>query len=111
MDAKRSNPLALFRQLIQEAQHEVEVIEYLKDPPTIEQLRSVVKLLGLEASCLVRTGELVFREMNIDVAMLSDEAIIELIVAHPVLMQRPIVIGNGKAVIGRPPENVRQLLS
>jgi arsenate reductase len=77
----------------------------------VEQLRTVIELLGLEASSLVRKGEAVFRELDVDLVTLSDDAVIELLVAHPILIQRPIVVGNGKAVIGRPPENVLQLWS
>ncbi|MDE0816017.1 MAG: arsenate reductase (glutaredoxin) [Pirellulaceae bacterium] len=96
-------------QLIAEAAQEVEVIEYLLNPPTAEQLRSVVALLGLTARELVREGEVVFRDLDVDLSTLSDDAVIELIVANPILMQRPIVVGNGTAIIGRPPENVLQL--
>jgi arsenate reductase len=98
-------------QLIVEAQQEVEVIEYLQNPPSVEELRSVVRLLGLAASALVRKGEAMFRNLDIDLATLSDDAVIELIVANPILLERPIVVGNGKAIIGRPPENVTQLWS
>ena len=96
-------------QLIAEAAQEVEVIEYLLNPPTAEQLRNVVALLGLTARELVREGEVVFRDLDVDLSTLSDDAVIELIVANPILMQRPIVVGNGTAIIGRPPENVLQL--
>ncbi len=98
-------------QLIVEAQQQVEVIEYLRHPPTVQELRSVVGLLGLPVSSLVRTGEAVFRELGVDLSALSDDAVIELLAAHPVLMQRPIVVGTDKAIIGRPPENVLKLWS
>jgi len=98
-------------QLIVEAQQAVEVIEYLQNPPTVEELRSVVTLLGLPARDLVRAGEAVFCDLGVDLATLSDEAVIELIVANPILLQRPIVVSDGKAIIGRPPENVFQLWS
>jgi arsenate reductase len=51
------------------------------------------------------------RDLDVDLPALSDDAVIELIVANPILMQRPIVVGNGTAIIGRPPENVLQLWS
>ena len=98
-------------QLIVEAEQAVEVIEYLQNPPTVEELRSVVALLGLAASDLVRTGEAIFRDLGVDLATLHEDAAIELMVINPILMQRPIVVGNGKAIIGRPPENVFQLWS
>jgi arsenate reductase (glutaredoxin) len=96
-------------QLIAEAAQEVEVIEYLQNPPTLEELRGVVSLLGIAARDLVRVGEVAFRDLDVDLSILSDDAVIELIVANPILMQRPIVVGNGTAIIGRPPENVLQL--
>ena len=96
-------------QLIVDAAQEIEVIEYLQNPPTAEQLRNVVALLDLTARDLVREGEVVFRDLDVDLSALSDDAVIELIVANPILMQRPIVVGNGKAIIGRPPENVLEL--
>ena len=96
-------------QLIVDAAQEIEVIEYLENPPTAEQLRSVVALLDLTARDLVREGEVVFRDLDVDLSALSDDTVIELIVANPILMQRPIVVGNGKAIIGRPPENVLEL--
>ena len=96
-------------QLIVEAEQEVEVIEYLQNPPTAVQLRSVISLLGLTARDLVREGEVLLRDLDVDLSALSDDAVIELIVANPILMQRPIVVGNGIAIIGRPPENVLRL--
>ena len=96
-------------QLIVDAAQEIEVIEYLQNPPTAEQLRNVVALLDLTARDLVREGEVVFRDLDVDLSALSDDAVIELIVANPILMQRPIVVGNGKAIIGRPPQNVLEL--
>jgi arsenate reductase len=98
-------------QLIVDARQEVEVIEYLQNPPTVDELRRVVGLLGLAASVLVRTSEAVFQELDVDLATLDDEAVIDLIIANPILMQRPIVVGNGKAIIGRPPETVMRLWS
>jgi len=96
-------------QLIVEAELDVEVIEYLQNPPTADQLRSVVSLLDLTARDLVREGEVALRELDVDLSALSDDGVIDLIVANPILMQRPIVVGNGTAIIGRPPENVLQL--
>jgi arsenate reductase len=52
-----------------------------------------------------------FRDLDIDLDTLSDDEVIELIIANPILLERPIVVGNGRAIIGRPPENVTQLWS
>lgn len=96
-------------QLIEDAGQEVQIIEYLRNPPTADQLRKVVAMMGVTARDLVREGETVFRELDVDLSTLRDDAVIELIVANPILLQRPIVVGNGIAIIGRPPENVLQL--
>ena len=96
-------------QLIEDAGQEVQIIEYLRNPPTADQLRKVVAMMGVTARDLVREGETVFRELDVDLSTLRDDEVIELIVANPILLQRPIVVGNGIAIIGRPPESVLQL--
>lgn len=88
---------------------EVEVIEYLKTPPTEVELRAVVKKLGIKPEELVRKGEAVYKE-NYKGKQLTDSDWIKAMVEHPILIERPIVIKGDKAVIGRPPENVLMLV-
>lgn len=87
---------------------EPNIIEYLTNPPTIEELRTLVKQLGSRPAAIVRTKEDIFIEANIDLD--NDEAILQFLNKNPRALERPIVVKNGKAAIGRPPENVLAIL-
>jgi len=87
----------------------LQVIEYLKTPPSAAGLAAIVDKLGIRPADLVRRGEAVFREQYAG-RELSDAQWLAAMVAHPILIERPIVVGDASAVIGRPPENVRRLL-
>ena len=84
--------------------------EYLKTPPDAEQLEQILTLLGLEPRELMRSNESEYREQNMDNPDLSREQLIALMVQYPKVIQRPIVIKDGKAAIGRPPETVLEIL-
>jgi arsenate reductase len=86
-----------------------EVIDYLKTPPSKEELRDLLRKLGMKPAELVRRGEPAFKE-NYAGKALSDEQWLDALVAHPILIERPIVARGDKAVIGRPPEKVLALL-
>jgi arsenate reductase len=87
-----------------------EVIHYLDTPPSAAELKTLLSQLGIAARQLLRTGEDEYRELRLADASLSDEALIAAMVKHPRLIERPIVVANGKAVIGRPPEKVLDIL-
>lgn len=93
--------------LLRERGLEIEVIHYLDNPPTATTLRQLVQKLGSPAATLLRTAEPEFR-LYAD-RTLSDDEIIELLVQHPELLQRPIVEAATAARIGRPPANVLEL--
>lgn len=97
-------------QLLGEQHIEPEIIEYLKTPPSREQLNAILQMLGLEPRQLMRTKEPEYKELGLDDDRLSREQLIDAMVATPKLIERPIVIHNGKAVIGRPPEKVLDIL-
>jgi len=97
-------------QLLEDAGQEVTVIEYLKTPPDEKTLRSVLRLLGIGARDLLRTKEDEYRMLGLDDSSLSEDAIIQCMLEHPRLIERPIVIAGNKAIIGRPPEKVLQML-
>jgi arsenate reductase len=87
-----------------------EIIEYLKTPPTIEELREILQKLGISPRQLMRQKEAEYFAADLDDETLSDEALLNGMVNHPKLIERPIVLANGKAAIGRPPENVLAIL-
>lgn len=83
---------------------------YLDNPPTVDELTDVVKQLGITPRQLLRKGEAEYKDNNLASDDLSDARIIELMVEFPRLIERPIVITNGQARIGRPPESVLEIL-
>lgn len=95
--------------LLQERGVEPQVIEYLKTPLNAEALTRLVAQLGIPAEQLVRKGEDVFKD-NYAGKMLSEREWIQAMVDHPILMERPVVVRGARAVIGRPPEKVLELL-
>jgi len=86
------------------------IIEYLKTPPTADALKKVLELLGLSPSDLMRKNEAAYKEAGLDNESLSVDAQIAAMVAHPKVIERPIVISDGKARIGRPPEAVLDIV-
>jgi arsenate reductase len=94
--------------IIKEKGIDVEVIEYLKHPMTEAELKDVLVKLELNAVQLIRKGEGVFKELYKG-KDLSENQWIKAMVQHPVLMERPIVVKENMAVLGRPPENVKKL--
>jgi arsenate reductase len=97
-------------QLLQEQGDQPEIVEYLKTPPSAAELAGILDLLGLEPRQLIRTKEAEYKENGLDDPALSREQLIAAMVAHPKLIERPIVIHNGKAALGRPPESVLDIL-
>ena len=88
---------------------EFEIIEYLKDNLTRNQLKDLIKKLGIEPINLVRKNEQIWKENFKNKKLTSDE-IIQILSDNPKLIERPIVELNDKAIIGRPPENIINLL-
>lgn len=93
-------------------QHEKlpEIIEYLDSPLDRQALERIIDLLGISARDLLRTGEPAYQVAKLDWDSVSDEAILDAIGEHPSLLQRPIVVMGNRAVIGRPPERVLELI-
>jgi len=95
--------------LLEEHNIKPDIIEYLKTPPSEAELEQILTMLDKAPEALMRKGETEYREY-IGCRDLSRAEQIRLMVAHPVLIERPIVISNGKAAIGRPPESVLDIL-
>jgi arsenate reductase len=97
--------------LLEEHGHSPKVVEYLETPPQADHLAGILDMLGITASQLLRRGEHAFRDLDLGRAEVSDEEIIAAMVSHPKLIERPIVVCEGRARIGRPPESVLEILS
>ncbi len=96
--------------LLEERGVAADVVEYLKEPPDKKTLKDLLSRLRLTPRELIRTGEQVYRELGLDDPGLSDNALIEAMVEHPVLIERTIVVAGDRAVVGRPPERVLEIL-
>ena len=86
------------------------IVEYLKEPPSSAELKAILKKLGMKPRDLLRQGEARYAELGLKERALSDDALIEMMVENPILIERPIVVSGNKAAIGRPPETVREIL-
>jgi arsenate reductase len=86
------------------------IVEYLKTPPTAAELKAVLKKLGLKPRDLIREGESRYTELGLKDRDVDDDTLIALMVANPILIERPIVVRGNKAALGRPPETVLEIL-
>ncbi|MCF0016583.1 arsenate reductase (glutaredoxin) [Pseudomonas stutzeri] len=86
------------------------IVRYLETPPTAAQLRALLDKLGLSARQLLRTGEDEYKSLALANSELSEAELIEAMVEHPRLIERPILVAGDKAIVGRPPERVLEIL-
>ncbi len=86
------------------------IVEYLQTPPSAAELKKILGLLGLGPRELMRRKEAEYKANGLDDDRLGDADLIAAMVAHPKLIERPVVLANGKAALGRPPENVLKIL-
>jgi len=94
--------------ILQDKGVEHEVVEYLTAPPSKAELKRILGMLGVRPADIIRIKEA--KDAGLDVAAMSDAALIEAMVATPIIIERPIVVADGKAVVGRPPENVLSII-
>lgn len=97
-------------QLLQQQGIAPEIIEYLKTPPSVQELDDILQKLDMEPRKLMRKTEAAYKANGFDDASLDRLALITAMVDHPILIERPIVVANGKAALGRPPEAVLVIL-
>ena len=98
-------------QILEDNNTSPEIIRYLDNPPSADELRRIITLLGIPARDLLRTGESVYQDANLDDNNLNEDEVIRAICEFPILLQRPIVISGKRAVIGRPPSRVLEILA
>ena len=96
-------------QLLKESKQEFKIIEYLKEAPSFDELKSIIHLLGIPPLELIRKNESIWKK-NYKGKELTNDEVIRAMTEHPKLIERPIVINKEKAVIGRPPENIEYIL-
>ena len=89
---------------------DAQVILYLQDPPTSSEIKNILKKLNLSPSEILRKGETRFKELAISLENIDDDQLITLMVENPILIERPIIFNETKAVIGRPPENTLDII-
>lgn len=97
-------------QILQDSGVEPEIVEYLRAPPDADTIAKTLRLLGLSPRELMRRNEAPYRELGLDDASISDEQLIAAMATHPILIERPVVVAGRRAVLGRPPERVQDLL-
>jgi len=97
-------------QLLQQQGIAPEIIEYLKTPPSVQELDDILQKLDMEPRKLMRKTEDAYKANGLGDASLDRQALITAMVDHPILIERPIVVANGKAALGRPPEAVLAIL-
>ena len=83
-----------------------DIIEYLKESPNKETLLQIINLLDIKPRDLIRKGETVYKEKLLNNENLTDDDLVQFMVDNPILIERPIVYDDNRAIIGRPPENV-----
>jgi arsenate reductase len=96
-------------ELVRDAGVELPVREYLNDPLSVEELRHIVQLLGVRPIDIVRRGEPQYAALALSDAT-PDDDVLRAMADHPILIEHPIVVRGGRAVVGRPPETVREIL-
>ncbi|MFA5985697.1 MAG: arsenate reductase (glutaredoxin) [Methylococcaceae bacterium] len=97
-------------QLLKQQGIEPEIIEYLKNPPSAAELEDILQKLAMKPRDLMRKKEAAYKANGLNDEALDQQALIQGMVSNPILIERPIVLANGKAAIGRPPEAVLAIL-
>ncbi len=97
-------------ELLKESGIEPRIVKYLETPPTADELKAILKRLGMKPRDLMRKREKEYKELGLDDPSLGDEELIQAMVEHPRLIERPIVLHDDRAALGRPPEQVLDIL-
>ncbi len=96
--------------LLEEKGVETDIVEYLKTPPSADELRGLLAKLGIGVRDVMRKGEAVYKDLALGDPAKTDNDLIQAIADNPILLERPIVVSGGKAAIGRPIENIIKLI-
>lgn len=96
--------------LLQKRGVSLRIVEYLKTPPAAAELEAILAAIGEDVRSIIRKGEDAYKALNLGDESLSRASLVRAIVENPILLERPIVVKDGKGVVGRPPEKVLDLL-
>jgi arsenate reductase (glutaredoxin) len=96
--------------LLHERGIQPETVTYLDTPPSVDELRDLLTMLAMPARAILRTGEDEYKQLGLDDPTLTEDELLSAMHAHPILIERPIFVHGNRAVVGRPVENVLQLL-
>lgn len=96
--------------LLREQGIEPKIIDYMETPPTAEEFKDILAKLKMGPRDVIRRGEKIYKELELGDASLPDNALVTAMVGHPILIERPIVLNGDKAALGRPTENVLNVL-
>ncbi|KAB7741254.1 arsenate reductase (glutaredoxin) [Parvibaculum sedimenti] len=97
--------------LIEQHGLDPEIVDYLKTPPSADEIKSVLKKLRMKPRDLMRKGEQVYTDLGLDNEKLSDDQLVAAMAENPILIERPVVIFGARAKLGRPPEDVLDLFT
>ena len=97
-------------ELLLERKIETEIVEYLKEPPDCRMLKKILKMLNIKPVELLRKGEKLYGELDVGKYENNADELLKIMTQNPILIERPIVLANNKAVIGRPPELVLTII-
>ena len=97
-------------QILNDLAVEYEIIDYLNNPPTVDELQSLAKKMGLKAREFIRVKEAVFKELDLQPHLDDDTFMFQKMSENPKLIERPIAVKGDRAVLGRPPERIREFL-
>ena len=96
--------------ILEEKSLDFEIIKYLESPPSFDELKQLMTALNLDARGLMRTFETAYKENNLDDTSLSEDELIQAMIDHPILIERPIVRTDKGVAIGRPPESILAII-
>jgi arsenate reductase len=97
-------------ELLREREVEPEIVEYLQSPPSLSELDRILKLLDMEPRALMRKQESIYKDLALGDESLDRHSLLQAMIEHPILIERPIAVGDGRAALGRPPENVLDVI-
>jgi len=98
-------------QILNDSNVEYEIVDYLNNPPSVDELQSLAKKMGIKARDFIRTKETAFKELNLQPHLDDENFMFQKMSENPKLIERPIVVKGERAVLGRPPEKVADLLN